>query len=186
MTAAARSLSRVTTPSLTFAATPSPALPRAGGGRKFLSGEVQPVNPSLTPGSSGLSPKLPPPVRGRVGEGVRRMPAYRNDTQRLHARALRASMTPAEQVLWHALRGHRFMGLSVRRQAPIGPWIVDFLIPSHRLVIELTDETTHRASDKAPAAGLARFGYRCLYLHPDDVLINLPAALHRLAKEIGA
>ena len=160
--------------------TPSPTLPRAGGGR---GGALKDV---LTPLIAGWGLKLPPPARGRVGEGVRRMPFYCNDGQRVHARALRASMTPAERVLWQALRGHRFQGLSVRRQVPVGPWIVDFLIPSRRFVIDLLDETHDRAVDRAPAAGLAMLGYRSLHLRPEDVLADLPVTLRRLAKEIGA
>ena len=141
---------------------------------------------ALTLTCESLACKLPPPERGRVGEGVFHMPAYRTDSQRLHARALRASMTPAEQVLWQALRGHRFLGLSVRRQAPVGPWIVDFLIRAHRFAIDLVDVTHDRAADRAPASGLALLGYRCLHLPPRDVLGDLPATLRRLAREITA
>ncbi len=31
----------------------------------------------------------------------------------------------------------RFLGLTVRRQVPVGPWIVDFLIAGLQLVIEI-------------------------------------------------
>ncbi|NBE07494.1 endonuclease domain-containing protein [Paragemmobacter ruber] len=113
------------------------------------------------------------------------MPAYRSDTQRLHARILRASMTPAEAVLWQALRGHRFLCLPVRRQAPVGPWIVDFAIPSRRIAIDLLDKTHDHAADRAPAAGLARLEYRLIHLAPGDVLADLSAVLRRLAEEIG-
>ncbi len=176
---------RAATQSLNCWATPSPTLPRAGGGRSVAVASLMTVKPALTPDAAGWHLKLPPPARGRFGEGVRRMPVYRNDGHRVHARVLRASMTPAEAALWQVLRAHRFMGLSVRRQAPLGPWIVDFVIPSRRFVIELLDETHDRAVDRAPAAGLAILGYRCVYLRPSDVLADLPAILHRLAEEIG-
>lgn len=167
-------------------ATPSPTLPRSGGGRVWPAITRGALHMTLTLTCESLACTLPPPERGRAGEGVSGMPAYRNDSQRLHARALRASMTPAEQALWQALRSHRFHGLAVRRQAPVGPWIVDFLIPAHRFAIDLIDETHDRAADRAPASGLALLGYRCLHLPPRDVLGDLPATLRRLAREITA
>ncbi len=53
------------------------------------------------------------------------------------ARELRKNMTDAERRLWHHLR-HRQIGHNrFRRQAPIGPYIVDFVCFERRLVIEL-------------------------------------------------
>jgi very-short-patch-repair endonuclease len=51
-------------------------------------------------------------------------------------------MSNAERKLWMALRGHRFHGLQFRRQAPCGPYIVDFLCHAAKLVIEV-DGATH-------------------------------------------
>ena len=36
--------------------------------------------------------------------------------------------TPAEQLLWQRLRGAQLAGLRVRRQQPIGPFVVDFFV----------------------------------------------------------
>ena len=53
------------------------------------------------------------------------------------ARELRKNMTDAERRLWHHLR-HRQIGRDrFRRQAPIGPYIVDFACFEKRLIIEL-------------------------------------------------
>jgi very-short-patch-repair endonuclease len=53
------------------------------------------------------------------------------------ARELRKDLTDAEQRLWYHLR-HRQLGHSrFRRQAPIGPYIVDFVCFEARLIIEL-------------------------------------------------
>lgn len=90
------------------------------------------------------------------------MPAYRNDSQRLHARAQRAEMTPAETALWEALRKHRFHNLPIRRKAPVGPWIVDFLIPSRRVAICLQPETTNPGADHPPPGALEDMGYAVL------------------------
>jgi len=52
--------------------------------------------------------------------------------QRRNAKAMRQVVTDAELKLWNELRAHRLMGMSFRRQVPIGPYIVDFACSSHR------------------------------------------------------
>ncbi|MGA9866262.1 MAG: DUF559 domain-containing protein [Acetobacteraceae bacterium] len=52
------------------------------------------------------------------------------------ARQLRRNATDVERLLWRTLRDHRFHGYKVRRQHPIGPFIVDFACVAKRLVIE--------------------------------------------------
>ena len=86
----------------------------------------------------------------------------RNDTPisaKSRARAMRAEPTDAERRLWYALRDRRMQTLKFRRQAPIGPYIVDFLCVAHRLVVE-ADGSQHAESkrDAARDAWLAREG----------------------------
>ncbi|MBF0158225.1 MAG: DUF559 domain-containing protein [Magnetococcales bacterium] len=57
------------------------------------------------------------------------------------ARSLRRELTPTEEVLWRALRASK-RGYKVRRQQPMGPFIVDFFVPQARLVIEI-DGSVH-------------------------------------------
>lgn len=52
------------------------------------------------------------------------------------ARKLRRRMTPEEKILWNELRSGK-LGVSFRRQEPIGQYVVDFVCYAHRLVIEL-------------------------------------------------
>ena len=52
-----------------------------------------------------------------------------------YAQKLRKSMTPEEIKLWTLFL--RTLPVTVRRQKPIGPYIVDFYIASCRAVIEL-------------------------------------------------
>ena len=55
-------------------------------------------------------------------------PSWHLSTKQLvRARTLRGNSTDAERLIWAALRGHRMKGASFRRQAPIGPYIVDFV-----------------------------------------------------------
>ncbi|MFA7330520.1 MAG: DUF559 domain-containing protein [Candidatus Delongbacteria bacterium] len=55
----------------------------------------------------------------------------------VRARQLRHAMTPAEQRLWAALRSRQLGGYKFRRQAPAGPFIIDFICLSCGLAIEL-------------------------------------------------
>jgi very-short-patch-repair endonuclease len=52
------------------------------------------------------------------------------------ARYMRFEPTASEAALWRALSGKR-LGVAFRRQVPIGRYIVDFLAPSARLVVEV-------------------------------------------------
>jgi len=74
---------------------------------------------------------------------------------------MRAAPTRSEEAAWRFLRAE-FPSLEVRRQVPIGKYIVDFLIPSLRLVIELDGGSHHdRAiADARRDRALARSGYR--------------------------
>lgn len=53
------------------------------------------------------------------------------------ARHLRKNPTPAEEVLWSAIRGRSLDGLYFRRQHPLGRFILDFCCLAHRLVVEV-------------------------------------------------
>jgi very-short-patch-repair endonuclease len=133
---------------------------------------------------------LPPPLRGRSAgvagrEGGKPM-AHRviSSRQRSRARALRHDMTSAERCIWSRLRAHRFQGFSFRRQAPIGPYIVDFLCPDARLIIEI-DGGQHAVQTNRDAvrdAWLREQGFVVLRFWNNDVLTNLSGVLHRVAE----
>jgi very-short-patch-repair endonuclease len=59
---------------------------------------------------------------------------------RFIARELRKKQTPAEQAMWRLLRDRRLHDLKLRRQFPIGSFVVDFCCYELRLVIELDGE----------------------------------------------
>ena len=95
-----------------------------------------------------------------------------------HAREMRRQPTPAEQMLWRALRAKALAGLKFRRQEPIGPYIVDFYCPPAKLVVEL-DGATHADSrtDLARDAWLATQGIRVMRVWNNDVMGNLDGVL---------
>lgn len=56
---------------------------------------------------------------------------------RHHARTLRRNQTDAEQRIWRHIRNRRLGGYKFRRQAPIGPYIADFVCFERNLIVEL-------------------------------------------------
>src|SRR5687768_10277809 len=87
------------------------------------------------------------------------------------ARDQRQRATPTERQLWDALRGRRLHGLRLRRQHPIGPYIVDYLCFEARLVIEI-DGPIHAEQSEYDAERdehLSQLGYQVLRISADEV-----------------
>ena len=110
-------------------------------------------------------------------------------TARSNARRMRAVMTDAELKLWNAVRAHRLMGLSFRRQMPIAGYIVDFACPEHKIVIEV-DGSGHARTETLIADGerrerLAAFGWTVLRFWNDDVLKDIDGVCMHILRVIG-
>jgi very-short-patch-repair endonuclease len=58
----------------------------------------------------------------------------------VNAKKLCAQKTPAEIVLWEALKDKQLSGFRFRKQHPIDEYILDFYCPSARLAVELDGE----------------------------------------------
>jgi very-short-patch-repair endonuclease len=87
-----------------------------------------------------------------------------------YEKQLRSNMTIAERALWHVLRAGR-TGYKFRRQAPIGPYIVDFAALSHRLIIEVDGgQHAESAKDRERDAWLLKRGYRVMRFWNHEVL----------------
>jgi very-short-patch-repair endonuclease len=104
----------------------------------------------------------------------------------LRAKGLRRASTKAEEMLWDHLRDRRFLGLKFRRQAPVGPYVADFLCHEMRLVLELdggihTEERQLR-HDVNRDANLQALGYRVLRFTNDQVQNELAALLDTLSR----
>jgi len=100
------------------------------------------------------------------------------------AREMRRSPTPAEAALWEALRSRRLDGLKFRCQHALGPFILDFCCPAHRLVVELDgaghDEPEQAGRDEVRTEQLAAYGYRVLRFRNEEVFEDLDAILARI------
>ena len=97
------------------------------------------------------------------------------------ARVMRAAPTLSEALLRHHLSARR-LGVAFRRQVVLGQYIVDFLAPSCRLVVEV-DGAYHARRCRAETRRDARLevlGYRVLHLDVDLVMRELTVALERI------
>ncbi|MDO8458709.1 MAG: endonuclease domain-containing protein [Burkholderiaceae bacterium] len=99
-----------------------------------------------------------------------------NQKLAINARALRANMTDAEQLLWQRVRLKQVRGLQFYRQKPLLAFIVDFYCPKAKLVIELDGsqhfEEAHRAADEERDAALTGLGLRVLRFDNRQVLLE--------------
>jgi very-short-patch-repair endonuclease/succinate dehydrogenase flavin-adding protein (antitoxin of CptAB toxin-antitoxin module) len=101
------------------------------------------------------------------------------------AMQLRRNMTDAEKLLWHHLRGHRFIGAKFKRQQPLGNYIVDFVCFESRLVIEV-DGGQHLESDQDMQRDgwLRDQGFKVLRFWNNEVLGETEAVLEKIFQTI--
>ena len=102
-----------------------------------------------------------------MGVGVpARTPGAIHTSQRADAtaRRLRRDLTFAEKQLWKALRAAE--GFHFRRQAPMGPYVVDFICHRSRLIVEVDggvhDIDAVAARDNERDAWLVSRGYQVI------------------------
>jgi very-short-patch-repair endonuclease len=105
------------------------------------------------------------------------------DRQREFARQMRGQPTDAERVLWQRLRHDiALAGSHFRRQALVGPFIMDFASRKARLVIELDggQHDRQQASDALRTQRIEAAGYRVLRFWNHDVIGNLEGVLSEI------
>ena len=102
------------------------------------------------------------------------------------ARQLRARQTEAERRLWFLLRDRRLNGAKLRRQVPIGNYIVDFVCQEAKLIVEL-DGGQHAEQivyDAARTKWLAEVGYRVLRIWNTELFENEEGVLTAIFNEL--
>jgi very-short-patch-repair endonuclease len=120
----------------------------------------------MTWSSSGPSPL--------VGEGLGRggRSAAQQASALRKAKHMRSAPTPAEHRLWQIVRAKRLEGWKFRRQAPIGPYMPDFVCHSAKLVVEV-DGGHHCEEDDGKRDGWLRSqGFRILRFWNNDIFDN--------------
>ena len=106
------------------------------------------------------------------------------------SRELRAQQTAAEEILWRELRNRQLAHWKVRRQHPIGRYIVDLVVLDAKLVIEV-DGGTHstdaeRAHDEERTRTLEHLGFHVIRVTNTDVYENLDGVLVTILHELGS
>jgi len=91
-------------------------------------------------------------------------------------------------MLWRALKELPIEGSHFRRQAPIGPYVVDFFCPARRLIIELDgghhNEDGVAARDVERQRWLENEGYRVIRFWNSEITSDLTAAMERIHVEL--
>ena len=104
------------------------------------------------------------------------------------ARGLRRRSTDAEVRLWRYVRNNG-LGVKVRRQVPIGSYVLDFYCPKAKLCIEL-DGGQHftllgQTNDARRDAYLLSLGIKTLRVSDRDVLLATYEVVQTIFEEIG-
>jgi|SRR6185436_18258040 len=102
------------------------------------------------------------------------------------AKKLRKKLTPAEALLWKALRNRRLEGFKFRRQHPIGPFIADFYCDAALLVVEVDGDVHDVPSVMERDLERTRFienaGVKIIRFRNEEVLVNLSSVLDEIGK----
>ena len=127
------------------------------------------------------SPTLPP----SRGKGVYERVTYTNRAAG-QAKRLRREMNVSERKLWEELRK---LKLNIRRQAPIGRYIVDFVHHGSKLIIEVDgrrhDLPEEQVRDIDRDGWLNQQGYRVLRIRGDDAFGRPHDTAELIAAEIA-
>lgn len=124
---------------------------------------------------------LPPPLAG--GE---RGWAQVKDALTSAARRLRSNSTEAEKRLWQALRSEG-LGVKFRRQAAIGPYIVDFVCFEKKLVVEVDGgQHCQSQSDSVRDEWFSSQGFVALRFWNNDVLENLDGVAQKIKERLNS
>lgn len=131
------------------------------------------------------------PVCGRGGDPLRRQwegEGMRKDQNLKTARELRHNETLAEKRLWEQLRNRNLEGFKFVRQAPVGPFIADFLCREKKLIVELdgwthsTDEEVNH--DARRTAFLEKEGYRGIRFDNGSAVEGMDGLLALILEEL--
>ena len=107
-------------------------------------------------------------------------PDTRRPATATQARTLRRRATLTERTLWMLLRDRRLSGLKFRRQLPVGPYVLDFVCLSRRLVIEADGPFHDTAHDALRDQWLATQDFRVLRFTNGEIQSDAHGVLEKI------
>ena len=103
------------------------------------------------------------------------------------ARNLRKNSTPQEKLLWQIFRNHNFYGCEIRRQSPIGNYIVDFVCRDKKIIIEIDggqhNEPQNILNDNIRTEYLKSKGYKVIRFWNNEINENIEGVYLKLKEE---
>lgn len=106
------------------------------------------------------------------------------------ARTLRKHMTAPELALWFCLRALKAQGWHFRRQALEGPYILDFVCRTAKLVIEVDGahhgEDAQRRHDEQRDQFLRRRGFTVLRFWASDILNDVDIVVEQITAALSS
>ncbi len=156
-----------------------------GSGDKFLSVHQGWWAIPLSRSGRGWPSGLP---EGRERATLNGMIRYVPHRQRQFAKHLRSNQTSLEEAVWREVRAKRLDGWKFKRQAPLGPYIVDFVCLEARLIVEvdgpLHEEVEQRNHDAVRDAYLRTAGLKVARFGGDLVLADLAHVVAEIRKAL--
>ena len=104
----------------------------------------------------------------------------------LAAKNLRKKETRAEKILWEHLKQRKIAGYKFRRQVPFDRFILDFLCPEKKLIIEL-DGKYHKdfkEKDKERDNYFRAKGYKILRIKNSEIYESIENVIKRIKEEL--
>ena len=105
------------------------------------------------------------------------------------ARNLRKNSTIQERRLWNLLKNRQFHNLKLKRQQPIGDYIVDFICKEAKIIIEIDggqhNEPENIEYDKTRTEYLNNLGYKVIRFWDNEIYENIEGVVLRLREEIN-
>jgi very-short-patch-repair endonuclease len=104
----------------------------------------------------------------------------------LQASFLRGNQTIAERRLWQKLQAKRCANRRFRRQFRLGPYIVDFICLSARLVVEVDGDSHNHTidRDRERSRWIESQGFRIIRFTNDDVRYRLAGVVQMIEVEV--
>ena len=105
------------------------------------------------------------------------------------AKNMRSNMTREEFIIWQKVRAKRFFGYKFKRQVLIGDYIVDFLCPEKKLIIEI-DGGQHNVADNNNKDNIRtqyfeNNGYRVIRFWNNEVSNNIDGVCEVIKRNLG-